>query len=167
MPSLGLNRLSSPRHAAAPTIAKSPVYDRAVELTKYYRSVLPSIESLWDDEEGNISPRESQQQRTPRRPKSPCALPLTRDDTDSSWEGSPNAPPAPASDPTRKPPSCTEQQQTCAQKPAHSRLKITPTMLTHHGARAPIPGWGRACEHVGCPSFAPLSQSSMAVLCSN
>jgi hypothetical protein len=83
MPSLGLNRLSSPRHAAAPTIAKPPVYDRAVELTKYYRSVLPSIEFLWDDEEGNINPRESQQQRTPRRPKSPCALPLTRADTDS------------------------------------------------------------------------------------
>ncbi len=73
------HRQSLTRNAVTPMPTDSPpAYDRAVELAKYYRSVLPTFESMWDDEQDNSTPPDNQQQRALQAQQ---RLSLTQSDT--------------------------------------------------------------------------------------
>ena len=81
------NRESLTRNAVTPMPTDSPLaYDRAVELAKYYRSVLPTFESMWDEEQESSTTPESQEQRAPQRQQ---RLSVTQDDTAGITIGGP------------------------------------------------------------------------------
>ncbi|KAK4149015.1 hypothetical protein C8A00DRAFT_19252 [Chaetomidium leptoderma] len=56
-------RLTLGRHVvSAPGTDKPPAYDRAAELARFYQSILPDFDAVWDDDDN----RNSQQQRRPQ-----------------------------------------------------------------------------------------------------
>ncbi len=162
------NRQSLTRNAVTPMPTDGPpAYDRAVELAKYYRSVLPTFESMWDEEQ------ESQEPQAPQRQE---RLSVTQDDgaeitiagppysfferrSDSACkphsptsflQDSPSAHSKQRSDPARKP-HCSEASSTTAASgvsdPICCAALAENPLRSQPGASPPVPKPQRQHRH--------------------
>ena len=98
------NSHSLTRNAVAPTPTDSPpAYDRAEELAKYYRSVLPSFESMWDEEKDNGTSPKTHQSQAPQRHQTQRLSVTQHDTSEFTVAGPPYASFEQWSDPACKP----------------------------------------------------------------
>jgi len=81
-------RTTSDTETASPASDCPPVYDRSAELARYYRSVLPDSQAVWNEEGGDNKKETSddasaevEQLQRKTAQDSHCPLPLMHDDT--------------------------------------------------------------------------------------